>query len=197
MYSSADEILIELDVIDHLQLINSNKEGEIAVYAEALTEPPNYSIEEKGNSILIKDVRPIQIEEVEELDKVCSVEPNFTSYKVQIPRNKTVYVSIIEGNFYSDSFEGVLNLKIEDGIVKISDPEDDLNISLNTGSVIVKDIQKGVIHAETNRGILNTDLEGNDSVEPKKMLKYTIEKSGRSINIRTIMANIYLYGIKG
>lgn len=162
-----------------------------------MIEAPNYTIEEKGNTILIKDLRPIQIEEAAELDKVCSVEPNFTSYRVQIPKNKTVYVSIIEGNFYSDAFNGVLNLKIEDGIVKLKATEDDINIKLNTGSVIVKDIEKGVIHAETKMGILNTDLQNHDSKESKKMFKATLGRSDRSIHVRTIMANIYLYGRKG
>lgn len=197
IYSSADEILIELDLIDHIRLENSEKEDEIAVYAEALIEAPNYTIEEKGNTILIKDLRPIQIEEAAELDKVCSVEPNYTSYKVHVPKNKTVYVSVIEGNFYSDAFKGALNVKIEDGIAKLSDPEDHINIVINTGSVIIKDIEKGVIDAETNMGILNVDFDCNDSNESKKVFKDTLGTSDRSINIRTIMANIYLYGRKG
>ncbi|MCA0933201.1 hypothetical protein LCM02_12115 [Lutimonas saemankumensis] len=197
IFSSADEILIELDLIDHIRLENSVKEGEIAVYAEALTQAPNFKIEEKGNTVFIKDARPIQTEEVEGLDKVCSIEPNYTSYRVQIPKDKIVYVSIIEGNFYSDSFYGEINLKVEDGIIKLSNPEDHINIRLNTGSVIIKDIEKGVIDAETKMGILNTDFEGDSLIESKKLFHHTVGTSGQSINIRTIMANIYLYERKG
>ena len=52
-------------------------------------------------------------------DKVCSVEPNYTSYQIYIPKNRILYVSFIEGNFYSESFQGDLNLKVEDGILKL------------------------------------------------------------------------------
>ena len=197
IHSSADNVLIELDIIDHLRLVNSEKEGEISVYAEALTEPPNFFLEDKGKTILIKDVRPIQIEESSEWDKVCSVEPNFTSYQVHVPKNKTVYISIIEGNFYADAFKGKLNVKIEDGIVKLSEPQDHMNIKLNTGSVVVKNIDTGLINAETNMGILKTNFHKNDSNGHQKMLRDTLGSSGHSIHVRTIMANIYLYERKG
>ena len=35
IHTSADEILIELDIIDHLRLVNSEKEGEISVKHQA------------------------------------------------------------------------------------------------------------------------------------------------------------------
>lgn len=184
-------------MIDHVRLVNTDDKGEISVYAEGLIEPPNFKIEDQGKTILIKDIRPVQIEEEADLDKVCSVEPNFTSYRVQIPGNKNVYISILEGNLYSDGFKGQLNVKVEDGIIKLSKPTDQVRVKLNTGSVIVKDIVNARIDAETNMGILNTDLKKEAPEKHRKNLVDTIGKPYPLINIRAIMANIYLYGQKG
>ena len=108
----------------------------------------------------------------------------------------TLYVSFLEGNFYADSFEGELNLKAENGVVKLKNIQDQVHISLNTGSVFIRDIGNTKIDSETNLGILVNDIVLEEGTKPNRKLFYTLGNPDNSIVIRTILANIYLYGSK-
>ena len=124
------------------------------------------------------------------------IEPNYTSYQIYIPKNRTLYISFMEGNFYTDKFEGDLTLKVEDGIIKLKDMHFPVKLSLNAGSVFLQEIKNTKIDAETNLGSLVNDIAETESNMPIKKLLQTIGNPDNSIVIRTILANIYLYGSK-
>ena len=130
-------------------------------------------------------------------DKVCMVEPNYTSYQIYVPKNRVLHISFMEGNFYADKFEGDLNLRVEDGIIKLKDMNFPVKLSLNAGSVFLQDIRNAKIDAETNLGILVNHIFEEDTIMQSKKLLQTIGDPNNSIVIRTILANIYLYGSKG
>ena len=195
--SDLDEIVIEFDLIDNIKLFN-NKEGtDIIVSAEGSTQIPNYQLKEHKGHVLIKDYEPFDTDGEIGADKVCSVEPNYTSYQIYVPQNRILYISFIEGNFYAEGFEGALNLKVEDGIIKLNRILDDTNIQLNSGSVTINDVKHTKIDAETNLGSLVTDLTDPTAKKNKRKLIQSEENANRALIIRTIMANIYLYESKG
>ena len=75
--------------------------------------------------------------------------------------------------------------------------KDAVSAELNSGSIFVHEIRNTKIDAETNLGILVHDLSDEASKRPEKKLNETIGDEKNSLLIRTILANIYLYGSKG
>lgn len=194
--SESDKIVIEFNLIDQIQLFNSDSASEIFVKAEGSIQTPSFQIIEINGYVLLKDFELSSEEVTLDQDKVCSVEPNYTAYQIYVPRNKNLYISVIEGNIYAKNFVGTLNLKVEDGIVKLNGMKDTVSVQLNSGSVFVHEIRNTKIDAETNLGILVHDLSGEVNKRPEKKLNQTVGDEKNSLLIRTILANIYLYGSK-
>lgn len=189
-------ILIDFDVIDHIQLFNTDNDARILVHAEGSVIAPSFDIIKGDGHVMIRDYEQPLPENSNE-DKVCSVEPNYTSYQIYLPKNRTLYVSFIEGNFYADGFRGDLNLKIEDGIVKLKNIQDEVHISINSGTVSVEDVENCDVDAATNMGLLISDLLETEENTTDKQLKLTSGNPMRTLFIRAILANIYLYRSKG
>ncbi len=154
-------------------------------------------MKENNGHVLIKDNQPFVADKEFDEDKVCSVQPNYTSYQIYIPKNRILFVSFIEGNFYAENYKGEINPKVEDGILKLNNITEDTNIQLNSGSIFIHNIQNTKIDAETNLGILMTDLPVESTITSRKKLIQSAEDPSSSLIIRAIMANIYLYGSKG
>jgi len=195
--SKLEEVVIEFDLIDNIQLFNNHDGSDIIVRAEGAVQTPNYQLKEHNGHVLIKDYEPFDADDESDADKVCSIEPNYTSYQIYIPKNRILYVSFIEGNFYSESYQGDLNLKVEDGILKLSQILGQTNIQLNSGSVIIHEIKSTKIDAETNLGTLLTDLADETQIKDSRKLLKSDANPNSSLIIRAILANIYLYGSKG
>lgn len=197
IHSNLDKVVIEFDLIDNIQLFN-NKEGpDIIVRAEGSTQIPNYQLKEHNGYVLIKDYESFDADAAFYADKVCSVEPNYASYQIYIPKNRILYISFKEGNFYTESFDGAINLKIENGTLKMTGILDDTNIQLNSGSVSMNEVKHAKIDAETNLGTLSTDLVDPSTNKDGRKLIQSEGDASISLKIRAIMANIYLYGSKG
>ena len=197
IHSDLEEIVIEFDLIDNIRLFNNIAGSDIIVRAEGSTQIPNYQLKEHNGHVLLKDYRPFDPDEDLDIDKVCSVEPNYTSYQIYVPQDRTLYISFIEGNFYAEGFKGMLNLKVEDGIIKLTRILDDTNIQLNSRSVTINEVKHTKIDAETNLGTLLTDLADPNIKQDRRKLIQSEGDATNSLMIKTIMANIYLYGSKG
>ena len=194
--SNAKLIHIEFDQIDQIELFNAKEASNVRVRAEGAVYSPSFQLQDVDGHVLLKDNEKLESEALYLEDKACIEEPNYTSYQIYIPENRTVYISFSEGNFYATNFKGELNLKAEDGVIKLNNMVHPLKLSLNSGSVIVRSIRDTQIDAETNLGILVSDLDNNSSDIELNQLIQTIGKSNNSMFIRTIQANIYLYGYK-
>lgn len=195
--SKLDKVVIEFDLIDNIQLFNNHDGSDIIVRAEGALQTPSYQLKEHNGHVLIKDYERFDVNDESNADKVCNIEPNYTSYQIYIPKNRILYVSFVEGNFYSESYQGDLNLKVEDGILKLSQVLGHTNIQLNSGSVIIHEITSTKIDAETNLGTLLTDLADETQINDSRKLLKPHANPSSSLIIRAILANIYLYGSKG
>ena len=195
--SSLEKIVIEFDQIDHIQLYSAETNSEIVVKAEGNGHVPDFQIREATNAILLRDFNLGQEESDLEEDKVCQIEPKFTSYRVYVPINREVYVSVREGNFYTDNFEGQLELKIENGIANLIGVKHNVSVYINSGNVYVKDVQNAKLDVKTNLGSLETDLQKGMEIIKANQLAGSLGESKNSLYIRTILANIFLYGSKG
>jgi len=177
-------------------LFNSNDQSSITVRAEGTVQSPSFELEEKDGHVLLKDNEIFVAEESLGDDKICVVEPSYTSYQIYVPKNKALYISFMEGNFYADNFKGDLNLNVEAGIIKLKNMNDAVNLRLNSGSVFLHDIRNTKIDAETNLGVLVNNMPDQVEVKSNKKLHQTIGNPNNLIVIRTILANIYLYESK-
>lgn len=196
IHSDLEHVLIEFDLIDHIEVFNSTG-TEIVVRAESQFEVPNFLLTENKGKVFIKAQQVLKEQESFEEDKVCSVEPNYVSYQIYIPQNKVLYISFTEGNFYADGYQGVLNLNVEDGIVKLNSLGQHTHIELNTGSIYVNNVVHKNIKATTNLGELMSDLTDKNKNQGLNSFERKGAETDTSLTIKAIMANIYLYGSKG
>lgn len=161
-----------------------------------MLQKPGFELKQIEGHVLLSDYETPIEDELPDISKICVEEPNYTSYKVYIPEDRNLYISFMAGNFYSNNFNGNLSVKVEDGLIKLTDIQNSVKVKLNTGSVFVRNIENAEIDVETSLGTLVTDFseEGTDPTT-KKFLQ-TIGTPGNSLLIRSILANIYLYGSK-
>jgi len=190
--SKADQVILEFNVIDQIELFNAKADTEFSVLGEGRTYFPDFDLKEFNGVVYLEENDQVSEEEAYSVDKVCSIEPNFTSYQVFIPEGKKLYISFVEGNFFAEDFKGELNLIAEDGILKLDHISNTVNIRLSSGSIYAQNIENTSIDAKTNLGSLITDPALEGLSENKKHLMDTVGKGSKSLMIRTIMANIYL-----
>jgi hypothetical protein len=107
-----------------------------------------------------------------------------------------LYVSIIEGNLYSNDFAGPLDIKMEQGIIKLSHMNGPVKVKLNSGSIHIRDIENTRVDVATNLGVITGDLGHQQKEKYEKQFLETIGEPDHSLLVRTIMANIFLYGPK-
>jgi len=195
--SESDKVVIEFGLIDHIELFNSESLNKIHVRAAgAAGQIPGFELLEANGYVLLKDIGNPNEKTVYEEDKACSIVPNYTSYDVYVPEGKELYVSFIEGNFYTGRFKGTLDIKVESGIIKLDEVLGKVMVRLNSGSVFVDHIKNTNLDAETNLGIIMNYLNDEAEVKSTKKLKLSLGDQDHSIMIRAIMANIFLYGPK-
>jgi hypothetical protein len=190
--SRADQVILEFDVIDQIELFNTKADTKFLILAEGRTYFPDFNLKEVNGVVYLEENNQVSDEDAYSVDKVCSIEPNFTSYQVFIPEGKKLYISFIEGNFFAEDFKGELNLMAEDGILKLNHMSNSVNIRLSSGSIYARNIENTSIDAKTNLGSLITDTPLEGLSENKKHLMDTVGNGSKSLMIRTTMANIYL-----
>jgi hypothetical protein len=190
--SRADQVILEFDVIDQIELFNTKADTKFLIIGEGRTYFPDFNLKEVNGVVYLEENNQVSDEDAYSVDKVCSIEPNFTSYQVFIPEGKKLYVSFIEGNFFAEDFKGELNLMAEDGILKLNHMSNSVNIRLSSGSIYARNIENTSLDAKTNLGSLITDSPLEGLSENKKHLMDTVGNGSKSLMIRTTMANIYL-----
>lgn len=192
--SEARQVVFDFNVIDQVRLYNSEAEGLFFIKAEGGSRVPGFELKEKQGVVYLRGTEIEHEAEALQQDKVCSIEPNFTSYEIYVPEDKQLYVSIVEGNFYANGFEGELNLMVEDGNVHLSHFAGPVNVKLNAGSIFVEGYENSDVDVKTNLGMLIADPWVKDISEDKKQLVHRFGNSGNQLKIRTIMANVFLNG---
>jgi len=197
IHSSAYKIVIDFAMIDQVELITWQDDDKIVVIAESETnKSPNIIIEEKGDVVFIKSIVQVNTFEQNEfdIDKQCSIQPLYPTYKIKIPKNRKIDISVLQGNFYTTNFKGDLNLKVDEGIVKINQFTGLVNVQINMGKVYMNDISDTKINVTSNMGNITSNLLIQD--QSKNHLKGVFGKGKNELNIHAILANIQLKSAK-
>jgi hypothetical protein len=191
--SDSNKIIAEFNIIDHIELISSDEENEILIMTES--ENPfssRITLEDKNGIVFIKSNEIFNEEDALEVDKLCSVQPDYTSFKLIIPKNRKIDISYTYGNFYSDNFVGDLNLKVEEGIVKMKKFKGSVFIHINLGNVYFDGIKDTKLSVRSNLGMVYSSLKLKSSERSKNYLNGVFENSINELNINAILANVHL-----
>ena len=188
--SKANKIIAEFDFIDQVEIVTTDQANQIIVISksEEITSS-NISIEEVRNKLFIKSVgKNINGSEIAVI-KLTNIRPVYPSYQIRIPRNMNVDVSIVNGNFSSKDFHGNLQLKMEEGTVKIDSFKGDVLIDINIGNVNITEIEDCKIDVHSNLGKISSNLE----LEKDNNHFYgVVGNKKNSLNINAMLANIHL-----
>jgi hypothetical protein len=191
--SNATKIIVEFNIIDQIDLITTEEKNRIIVIAESESETsPKITLEENNGIIFIKSNEIYFEENTLEVDKLCSIQPDYASYQLIIPKNKKIDISYTNGNFYSNKFVGNLNLKVEEGIVKINKFKGSVFLHINSGNVYFDGIRDTKLNVRSNLGIVSSNLYMKKSDQNKNYLNGVFEDSINELKVNAIIANIHL-----
>lgn len=195
--SIATKIVVDFSIIDQVELTTWEKENKIIVIAKSEENNiPDILLEVRDNIVFIKSVDVYFEQESLEIDKQCSIQPIYTTYHIKIPENKKVDISFTQGNFYANNFKGDLNLKVEEGIIKINHFEGLVNVQINTGNVYFNEIKNIKIDVVSNLGLVSSNLLMENKNQSKNHLKGVFGENFNELNVKAIMANIQLKSSK-
>jgi len=195
--SKANRIVIEFNVIDEIKLTSSEDDFKIDLIADSRDNTsPNVIMEEINGVVFIKSQEIFLDNNELEVDKLCSVQPNYTSYQISIPKGKIIDVSYTHGNFYTNNFKGELNLKVEEGIVKINHFEGSVYVHINVGNIYVEGINDSKINVRSNLGTITSNVQLKDTVQNKSHIIGVFGSNFNNLNINAILANIHLKSLK-
>lgn len=191
--SSATKIVVDFNIIDQIELTTWENGDKIVVTAESENNNiPNIFLEERDHIVFIKSIDAYFEQETLEIDKQCSIQPIYTSYRIQIPKNKKIDISFTQGNFYANNFKGDLNLKVEEGIVKVNHFEGLVHVQINTGNVYFNELENTKINVVSNLGLVSSNILMENQNQSKNHLKGVFGKNFNELNVKAILANIKL-----
>jgi len=195
--SNSTKIIIEFNIIDQVEIIITDDVGEIVVIAEnEVNKFLNFILEDKNGIVFIKDIES-HFEDINlQVDKLCFVEPVYTSYQIKIPKDRNTYISYSQGNFYANNFDGILNLSLDKGIVKLDSFQGEVNMNINVGNVYCNQIKNSKINIKSNLGVVSSDFQLENSIQKKNQINGVFGKSINELNINAIQANIQLESFK-
>lgn len=194
--TNSTKIIVDFNIIDQIEIVITDDIDKIDVIAKnEKIEFPNFTLDDKNGIIFIKEIENSLEDKNLQIDKLCIIQPIYTSYQIKIPKGRNVYVSYAQGNFYSDNFEGNLNLSLDKGIVKINSFKGLINIKINVGNVYCNQINNSKIDVKSNLGTVSSDFQEN-VIEKKNQIKGVFGKEVNELNIQAIQANIQLKSFK-
>ncbi len=191
--SNSKEIFIEFDIIDHLELIVLDEQNSITIIAESEDKiAQDFVLEEDSGFVLIKGKNNSFVDNQENINKFCNIQPIYSSYKIKIPPDRILNVTFSEGNFYANSFKGSLNLKLNEGIVKINDFKGNINVQMTGGNMYCNGIENVNIDVKSNLGFVSSELFIEDKNQLTHEIKDLFGKALNELKVRAISANIHL-----
>jgi hypothetical protein len=195
--TSSTKIMVDFNIIDQIETVITDDIDKIDVIAKnEEMEFPNFILEDKNGIVFIKEIENSLEDKNLQIDKLCMVQPVYTSYQIKIPKGRNVYVSYAQGNFYANNFEGNLYLSLDKGIVKINSFKGCINIKINVGNVYCNQINNSKIDIKSNLGNVFSDFHLEDAIENINQIKGIFGKDMNELNIQAIQANIQLKSFK-
>jgi len=193
LITKAANFICEFDIVDEIVIYESLRSNEVTVSAECdESNVPNFILEEENGNVFIKSIEVKFDSEEVELNKICNVQPIYTTFKIRIPKGKNVLINYVDGNFYLKNFDGNLKLNLNDGIINLADFKGSVNIKLNGGNVYCTKIQNTKININSNMGVVTSGLAMEDAIKMNNRLKGVYGRKLNELNVNAITANIHI-----
>ena len=182
--------MMQFDLIDRLE-VKSHEGDMIKIVAEDdFGGYLNFKVEEKGKTFIITE----QVNDLNEeynVSKICAVQPVYTAYKIELPKKRRVELVVSEGNIDIINFNGQLIAKLEKGEINLEPFEGIVDLFLNIGNIKCV-LKNTTIEAETNLGLIITDLEFENEVKASNSLAGFYQNQNNKLKIRSTNGNIHL-----
>ena len=190
--SNARRVVIDLGIIDHLQLVNSDSDA-LRVHAENSQGAPRTELKDNGQTLYIGSTFTRLIEEEPLMeDKLCSIEPLYPSFQIAIPSGKEVQVSIGKGNLYAEDYEGDLELRLEEGLVRLDQVEGSVKMYVHRGQIRVSGLEQMKVLAQTSMGKLVLKRQDGKEEDHGNRLEAEFGQPTKELEVTTVMGSIYL-----
>ena len=192
LITNATSFIFEFDIIDQVVIDESQSFNEVTVSAESIESyVPDFILEEKNGKVFMKSIE-LAIDGDNELNKLCKVQPIYTSFKIMIPKGKNVFVTYVDGNFYLDNFDGNLKLILNDGIVNLNHFLGSVNVKLNGGNVYCMKMLDTKINISSNTGLVSSNVKLDSAIQKTNRLMGVYGQNLNELNVNAITANIHL-----
>ena len=191
--TNASNYIFEFDIIDHIEIIESKNPKKITVLSEASdTQSLNFTLKEVNGDVYLKNIDTGFLNEKEKIDKICKVQPIHTSFTIEVPKGKNIFVTFIDGNFYLNQFQGNLELILNDGLVEVNQFKGSVLVKIDGGNVICKGIENTSIDVESNMGTVNSTLALTESLSSRNRINAIYGAPINVLKVQGISANVYL-----
>lgn len=165
MTLNGDRIVMDFPEVDLIRLTTySGNEIQIEASNE-FGGFSNFILEEREGTGFVKSLQTWS-DQVESEDKVCSIQPKYPKFFVNIPEGKEVKIKVKDGNIAIDSFAGRLGLELETGKVEVEKYSGELYVNMNNGNIVCA-VSDSKLDVETRLGSIKTELQGAFEVHSK------------------------------
>jgi len=174
-----DFIRVNLGKIDHLELVQSS-DNKVSIATNELQQEASFlKIEQEKNGLFINAV---QTQVLQEELPACVEQPLFTSYKISIPKDVKVFITIKSGNFFTSNFNGFLDVQVQEG---------EINLKNILGNIKINNIDGVVFCTTTIQHITAISHLGKVYLQKRKPV--TNKKSIKELlKIESIRGNIFV-----
>ena len=195
---TSERLILDLGLLDNILIVNSQDQN-LNISVENGGMIPTLKTKESEGVFYFSSVFQEDVTERSDEAKQCSIEPVYPTYKISIPVGKTTLVSYKSGNFLADGFDGILQLELEDGMVRIINTKNSAHVKIQRGNAYIEGITDSNIDVRTRMGELHSNIgvealaeSGKESEYSGKSLSLRDEGFEKEVVVEAVMANIYL-----
>ena len=195
---TSERLILDLGLLDNILIVNSQDEN-LRISVENSGMIPALKTKESEGIFYFSSVFQEDVTERSSEAKQCSIEPVYPTYKISIPAGKTTLVSYKSGNFLADGFDGILQLELEDGMVRMVNTQNSVHVKMQRGKAYIEGISDSNIDVRTRIGELHSNIRAEALAEPGKQSEFAgkslllrDERFEKEIVVEAVMANIYL-----
>lgn len=184
------KIQVALGDVDKIVLEHTTVQKVMVTMTSYIENPIGLTLKESNEYIYINSNK-LALQTPEKVDKFCSEQPLFPTYKITIPDNAEVAIYYNNGDFVAEGFTGIVNLRLNSGTLDILNLQGSVAIELFSGNINTT-VSNSTIDITTNRGKITSFIKAKKFLQTNTSLKGVYGKPIHKLHVRAIHANITL-----
>lgn len=158
-----EHIVILFDDVNTITLANSEDDHLQIEQTNYREYPVSLEVGRAENTVTLTSRLVPMVRPKNKTEKYCTEKTVFPSYKITIPKNKTVIINYIDGNLFSENFSGDLQLVFDSGNVRLNHLNGDITITAFQGSIVAY-LKDSVYDINSSKGLVDNHLKANKSL---------------------------------